>query len=211
MIRDLLPLSAYEQTDRAAWWRTVLMMGVLWGTPMTIFAAWREPTATPLAVTVVVGAFFGLMFGILWTSWFGRSMRKMVRRIYAADPKLVPPAPEGEYEYRLACTYLGRIAVGGHLYVGPREWTFVPHRKNLKMHQAPITIALAPSMSVEVVEVQLRGLPALLMKGPAYRVRVVTPRDDAAFVTPEPHTVAEALREYVPREGGPAPGVQEGA
>lgn len=206
MIRDLLPLSAYEKTDRAAWWRTVVVMAVLWGVPMTVMGAWGSTSAAEVAMRVVIGAFTALGFGITWTFWFGRSMRKLVRRIHAADPKIVPSPPEGDYEYRLPCNYLGRIAIGGHLYVGPRVWTFVPHRKNLKMHQAPLSIALAPSMSVEVEAIPLRGLAALLTKGPVYRVRIVSPETDAAFVVPEPNVVAEALRAYIPREGAPAPG-----
>lgn len=204
MIRDLLPLEAYVKTDRAAWWRTVVVMAVGWGTPMTIMSAWGSRSAGELAVKVVLGAIAGLGFGVLSTSGFGRSMRKLTRRIYAADPKIVPSPPPGEYEYRLVGNYMGRIAIGGHLYVGARDWTFVPHRKNLKMHQAPLSIALAPSMSVETEELPLRGLAALLVKGPVYRVRVVTPEMEAVFAMPEPHTVAEALRACIPREGAPS-------
>jgi hypothetical protein len=198
MIREMLPLQAYQATG-ASRTRTALVMAVLWGVPMTIYTMLDAEDAVEAVLLLIVGVMGALVFGFMWTWTMAFWMGRLQRRIYQGDPRIVPAPPAGDYDYRLACSYMASqtFAVGGHLYLGPAAWTFVPHRKNLKRHQAPLTIAITPGTEVECVEVTLPAVGRLLAPGPAYRLQVRTPALTAAFFTPEPHIVTTRLREYL--------------
>jgi hypothetical protein len=135
------------------------------------------------------------MFGRLWTGTFRRSMIDLARRIYEGDPGIVPAPPPGEYRFRvMGNLFRGRIAVGGHLYAGAERWVFVPHRKNLRRHQAPVEIV--PS-EVEVVPGPMQGLSKLLTSRPSFAVRIGDPAAAVVLKTPDPNQVASKLREIV--------------
>src|SRR3712207_2172362 len=134
MIRELLPLDAYEHAQQTSQLRTSLVMAALWGVPMTFVILLDNDDVIGLIFRLVIAAAAALAFGFLWTYMFTRGMRRLMRRIYQGDPRIVPPPPAGEYDYRFPCSYLvtPSMAVGGHLYVGPAALIFMPHRKNLR-------------------------------------------------------------------------------
>jgi hypothetical protein len=200
VIRELLPLAAYVPAQQTSNVRMALMVAVLWGVPVTVIVLLPARDIAGIATGLAIGAAGALAFGFLWTYLFTRAMRKIMRRIYEGDPRVVPPAPAGEYGYRLMCNYMisPRLAVGGHLYVGPRELTFVPHHKNLRRHRAPLSIPTTPEPVIESVAVAPGRTTRLLGAGPsAYQLQVRTSGIAARFVAPEPEHVAERLREYV--------------
>ncbi|WP_420126874.1 hypothetical protein [Longimicrobium sp.] len=198
MMQELLPPQAYQGMG-ASRTRTALVMAVLWGVPMTLFTMLDAEDALEAVLLLLVGVMGALVFGFMWAWTMAFWMGRLQKRIYQGDPRIVPAPPAGDYDYRLACSYMASpaLAVGGHLYLGPAAWTFVPHRKNLKRHRAPLTIAITPGTEVQCVEVRLPALARLLVPGPAYRLQVRTAALIATFVTPEPHTVTARLREYL--------------
>ncbi|HEX8903292.1 MAG TPA: hypothetical protein VF771_00470 [Longimicrobiaceae bacterium] len=149
-----------------------------------------------------------LVFGYAWTAMFWRSMRRMSARIHSGDPAIVPPPPAGAYDWRVMCSWLRspRVAVGGHLYAGQREWTFVPHRRNLRAHQELFTITPGPDTRVEAVETPARGLVRLFATGPLKRLRIANPHGEWLFILPETEYVAEQLG-VVLRGGGAGEGL----
>jgi len=200
MIRELLPLSAYEPAEQTSQLRMALVMSAMWGVPMTVFILAAADDVLGVVFSLGLGAAAALAFGFSWTYMFTRDMRKLVRRIYEGDPRIVPPPPAGEYAYRVSCSYLlsPRMAVGGHLYVGPGELTFAPHRKNLKRHQAPLSIPTTPQPVIEPVEVPQSRTMQLLGAPPAVsRLQVRASGTTATFAAPQPEQVAERLREYL--------------
>jgi hypothetical protein len=127
-------------------------------------------------------------------------MVDLSRRLYNSDPALVPPPPAGEYRFRvLGNLFRGRIAVGGHLYAGVERWTFVPHRKNLQRHQAPVEII--PS-DAQVVPTPMAGVAKMLATRPAYAVRIDDPTGAIIVKTPEPERVVSALGELRAAQAG---------
>jgi hypothetical protein len=201
MIRELLPLKAYENAQQTSQVHTSLVMAALWGVPMTfVIVLLANDDVIGLIFRLVIAAAAALAFGFLWTYMFTRAMRRLMRRIYQGDPRIVPPPPAGEYDYRFPCSYLVSplLAVGGHLYVGPAALTFMPHRKNLVRHQVPLSIPATPEPVIEPVAVTLPRAQRLMAGVPtASRLQVRTPALTATFVAPEPDLVAERLREYL--------------
>lgn len=199
-IPELLPIEAYEREFPASPLRVALFFGAffgVWDAVISLLGGERDPGI--VVMELAKGLLAGFVTGFLWFFAFQYLMRRLVRRIYHGDPRIVPVAPTGSYDYRLPCNLmLGRsMSVGGHLYIGRETWTFVPHRRNLKRHQAPLTIPTAPPPAVEAVEVPLHGLARLILKDPIRRVQVRTSSTTHRLVTPEPDAVAARLREYL--------------
>lgn len=198
-IREFVPLEAYEEPLGPAKMRMALVMAALWGLPMTVYQVMDADGGLEIAIALVVGVSGALAFGFLWTWTMTLGVRRLVRRVYEGDLRIVPAPPAAAYEYRFPCSYLPSLlmAIGGHLYIGPAAWTFVPHRRNVKRHQAPVSIPITPGTRVESVEVKMPVWAKIFTPGPAYRLQVRTASDTAMFLTPEPQLLAPRLREYL--------------
>jgi hypothetical protein len=128
-MRDLLPLSAYEKASTVSFGRSTVVLGLLWGIPMTTFML-RTDQGSP-GFILAIGAIGALFFGSLVTMLAGFARRQLTQQVYYCVWPIVPAAPPGQYEARLMCSLVrGRLAVGGHLYIGPEAWAFVPHARN---------------------------------------------------------------------------------
>ena len=187
--------------ERYATWsmfstRTALVMAAAWGVPMTTFMLFGTNGGFGVVGTVVVGALAGLGFGFGWTAWMRRSIRGVLKRLHSGDPRMVPAPPSGATG-RLLCNFMlsEQFAVGGHLYLSEREWSFVPHRKNLKRHQHVHTVASGDVAGIAVRQLR-RGTLARLMY--PHEVSVIEVRLSGALlwsiVAPEPEEVAKLLR-----------------
>lgn len=63
----------------------------------------------------------------------------------------------------MACSLIrGRVAVGGHLYVGRDEWVFMPHKRNLSGHLNPIRWERPEGLSLSTEPVRSRWLRVVL-------------------------------------------------
>jgi len=128
-MRDLLPLSAYENASTPSFGRSTLVLGVLWGIPMTTFMLRTHQGS--LGFVLVIAAIGALTFGALITMLARFARRQLTQQVYYCVWPIVPAAPPGQYEARLMCSLIrGRLPVGGHLYIGPEAWAFVPHARN---------------------------------------------------------------------------------
>lgn len=197
MIRELLPERAYRTPINGSDVRSALLMAVLWGVPMYLLDGDRSIDLTAARTITAVTA---LMFGALFVWSMRASARRKARRVYQGDPRIVPAPPPGEHEYRFPCEYQPTplMSVGGHLYLGPTEWTFVPHARNPPRYRTPVSFATVPPPAVDVVELQLPGwMRTIAPPQPTHLLQVRTPSSTAAFVVPEPQSVAERLREYL--------------
>jgi hypothetical protein len=196
MIRELLPIEAYLPPSRPFPWRTALVMAFLWGVPMTTVLLVSEGSEElGLPVVLVTGTMGGLLFGILWTGSFWRSILHLTRRVYNADPRMVPQPPPGDYDFRLACSYLAsrHISIGGHLYIGEEDWVFVPHRKNLKRHRTPRTIRRNTITQVDAGSLPPTVFARLFSSEPDQRLLVRTDGEESRFRVPHAEKVASEL------------------
>jgi hypothetical protein len=136
-MRDLLPLSAYENASRLSFGRSMLVLGLVWGIPMTMFMLRTHQGS--LGFVLVVGAAGALIFGALITMLARFARRQLTQHVYYCVWPIVPAAPAGQYEVRLMCSLIRRpLPVGGHLYIGSDNWTFVPHTRNGPLYRKPV-------------------------------------------------------------------------
>lgn len=136
-MQDLQPLSAYEKALGPMVVLSTIVVGLLWGIPMTLFMLHTHQGS--LAFVATIGAIGGLVFGALVTMLARFATRQLNQQVYYGVWPLVPAAPAGEYDARLMCRLKhGRLSVGGHLYVGPESWVFVPHTKNGPFYRKPV-------------------------------------------------------------------------
>jgi len=144
---------------------------------------------------LVLGLGAAAAFGVLWVVFFTREMTRVARRIYGGDPAIVPSPPAGRFETRLMCNRLvsQKLGVGGHLYLGPDEWAFVPHRKNRQVDQTPLHLPVNRIRRVDQIEFRPTGLARLISAQPVPIVRILAD-DTSSFVTPNPTEVATELR-----------------
>jgi hypothetical protein len=194
---DMLPLEAYERPFVGPIRRTVLVMAALWGIPMTLLIVHSTYQSLGVTLPLVIGVLAGLLFGVLWTRSFRRRMRKFLRRLHEADPALVPPPPAGVFHCRVGCSFVPdrRIAVGGHLYAGPGAWVFVPHRKNLPRHRAPIILPISADLTLTPHTTPQRGIARLLTTAPVQSLEVCSGGSSVRLLVPEPEVVAARLAE----------------
>lgn len=136
-MRDLQPLSAYENASGPSLVRSTLVLGLLWGIPMTMFML--RTNQGSVGFVVAIGAIGGLLFGSLVTILARFATRQLTQQVYHGVWPIVPAAPQGQYDARLMCRLRrGRLAVGGHLYVGAERWVFVPHARNGPLYRKPV-------------------------------------------------------------------------
>jgi hypothetical protein len=200
-MKDLLPLSAHERTERRAWWRATLFTAATFDGPLVILILVASPYMGRDERVFLLGGMAGLGYGFLRTVWSGWSTRKTTRRIYGGDPAIVQAPPEGAHEYRLACRCISPIGMEGHLYAAPDALTFVPHRNN-PVQEPPFAIPAGPALVFERFDTRLRGA-ARMLTGSVRYMRVRNGEASALFETPEPDVVADKLREYY--QTAPAP------
>jgi hypothetical protein len=204
-MHDILPVEAYERPFVGPARRTIIAMAVLWGVPMTLLFVLSTYRSIGVVFPLLVGAVGGPGFGVFWTRSFRRRMRAFVRRLYEADPALVPALPPGVFDCRVSCSLIpsGRIAVGGHLYAGPADWVFVPHQKNLPRHRAPTVLSISADVTLTPGKMPRRGLARLLTSEPIHTLDVRTAGGMVRLYVPEPELVAAKLLQCAARDARP--------
>ena len=121
----------------------------------------------------------------------------MMRRVYAIDPKLFSELQDG-FDARLPASLMrGSIAVGGVLLLDRTSARFVPHRRNMKQHQASTQIRLDSPAEVGVVERHPGLLGQLFRPGPVRLLKLGNGDDAMVLLVPTPDSVAASVREYV--------------
>lgn len=196
-MEDVLPLEAYLSTIETTYtWRLALSMSVLWGIPMLLFTLWMTSGSVGLVFPLGIMGLASFGFGFIWTRLMRSMMRKLVRRLYEADPALVPPPPAGEFRCRLMCSLLvSRIAVGGHLYAGPAAWIFVPHMKNLKQHRDATALWTSGELQLTTKPAPMRNIARVLGVPPSVTLELNSEERVASLQMPEAERVAARLRQ----------------
>lgn len=199
-METLAPRAAYDEARPGYWLRFGLLAGFLCAAFKVLFdllgiLGRREPLPEALG-TGVVG---GVVFGVLFTWWTRRGVRKTVDRIYSDDPKLVEPPPPGrEYLHRLPCAMVsGRATIGGVLYLGPRGAVFQPHRRNLRRHRASVFLEPVEALRARPVE-NARPSAALPLSSTAPHALELSAGETAArFMVPMPETTLAVLESRI--------------
>jgi hypothetical protein len=208
-MRDLLPLSAYESS--VAWnpQRVGIVAGVLFGIPMAMLI-WRDDPKSGLGAAVATAAVAAVLFGAFWPPAFRTLMGRLMRPIYEGDSRIVPSPPSGRYLARLMCSLMrGRIAVGGHLYVGPENWVFVPHTRNLRIHREPVRWEQPDRLSISTQPARLGWPGRLLGAEPTDRLVLANGESRDQFVVPDTEHTAAELKRY--QHTSPASPVKDSA
>jgi hypothetical protein len=88
----------------------------------------------------------------------------------------------------------GRVAIGGHLYIGQRAMYFIPHKKNLKMHQAPVERCFEAVPTVQIIERKRTIFHRMLYPDPVRLLRIGNGEHDAiALLTADPDEARKAV------------------
>jgi hypothetical protein len=203
-MNELLPFEVYERPFVGPAWRPVLMMAALWGVPMTALFVFMTYRTVGVAVPLVAGALGGLAFGFLLTHSSRRRMRRLMRRLYDADPALVPAPPPGPFRCRVACSLMlsGRFAVGGHLYAGPGDWAFVPHKRNLPRHRAPTVLPVSTDLTLTPRASVPSGVVRFLTSAMIQTLELSSGGQTVRLLVPEPQLVAAKLLECAGKSPG---------
>jgi hypothetical protein len=196
VLADLLPIGAY--TPRTSAWRTAVSMALLWGVPMTGLLM-VSGTGMPRGEALAVGAVASVLFGTLWTYWFGRSMRRLIERLCAGEAGLVPEPAGSDYQVRVLANLMTRpsFAVGGHLYAGPTQLAFVPHTKNRAADRAPRVMAWEHISRVEAYTRPATGFARAFTAEPLPYLRVTGDGEEWLFRIPESARVQAALQPFL--------------
>jgi hypothetical protein len=192
---NLIPFEEYARSDRAHWASVRLRIGLLFGICMGGFSFAMGHTG--LMGSALIAVFAGTLFGVLWVALMQMSMRRLLKRIYDADPTLVGPEPSpDEYGFRMPCSLLRAplMAVGGVLHMGRTEWRFVPHRRNLPKHRDPLTIRPLDDLELALVPTQLSRLSKLLVSKAPDVVELRWGSETARLLVPTPETTLRLLR-----------------
>lgn len=192
-MRELQPLSAYENASGPSFVRSTAVLGLLWGIPMTMFML-RTKRGSP-AFVIAVAAIGGLLFGGLLTILARFARRQLTQLVYHGVWPIVPAAPPGEYETRLMCRLKrGWLTLGGHLYVGDQAWVFVPHTRNGPFYRKPVRWDRPATLSLSTQRARWGRDDRLVLTDGERR---------AIFVVPNAADVAATLNASVPRAGSP--------
>ncbi len=193
---NLLPFDEYVHSDRVHWSTIRIRIGLLFGIGMAIFSFAMGNVGVLGAL--ILGAFAGTLFGVLWTASMQISMRRLLRRIYDADPKIVGAEPlPAEYPLRLPCSLLisPMMAVGGVLHLGPNEWQFVPHKRNLPRHRGIVSIAPLDQLELGVVPGELTRLSRVFLSRAPDLLELRWNGRTARLVVPNPESTLQRLNE----------------
>jgi hypothetical protein len=201
-MRELLSWPEYVASSRSPAWRSVVVMSVLWGGPMTGIIVITQGREIGIVPALMIGIITGVLFGTLWTVWFRLAMRRFVRRVYHGDPKLVPQPPEGGFEARVPCNLLltDKMAVGGHLYLGRDQSVFVPHNRNLRQHRSPVVLTPGAHSAVTVHELTPPLLTRILAKGPIQVFDVNVAEGSVRLLVPKAESVLPKLEPFFKQE-----------
>jgi hypothetical protein len=151
---------------------------------------------------VLIAAFAGTLFAVLWVASMQRTMRRLLRRIYDADAKIVGVEPtESEFPFRLPCSLLRSptMAVGGVLHLGPSEWRFVPHQRNLPRHRELVSISPLENLELVIAEGRLTWLSRLFIARAPDLLELRWNSQMAQLVVPNPESTAAKLRNLLSR------------
>ncbi len=194
-MRDLQPLSAYEKAARLSFGRSTLVLGLLWGLPMTMFMLRTHQGS--LGFVLGIGAIGALTFGSLITMLARFARRQLMQQVYYCVWPIVPAAPPGEYEARLMCSMIrGRLAVGGHLYIGHDAWAFVPHVRNGPIYRKPVRWEQPGRLSLSTRRAPWGWIAWLFGTATDDQVVVADGASRAVFVVPNAGDVASELEGY---------------
>jgi hypothetical protein len=199
-METLAPRAAYGETAPGYWLRFGVLIGLLFGA----FKALSDLLGlfgprTPVPEALSTGAFGAAFFGVTFTLLTRRSARKTLDRIYAGHPRLVEPPPPGrEYLYRLPCAMVvGRVAIGGVLYLGPGGAVFQPLRRNLRRHRVPVFLEPLEALRARLVE-QAPPRAERPLWNPTPRALELSAGDTTArFVVPHPETTLAVLQSRI--------------
>lgn len=161
---DILPLHAFRVADETFLTRSRRMILSISTLTFALFlfpvvAPWGE---SPLllvrfAVYLLLVCLAFAILSYLGSEWLARyEARRRLKRIFAADPAMVPAAP-ADASHRLVCAALltPQTAVGGILYVQPSQFLFQPHRAHVGA-VIPEPVVVGPSSSVTLQDARLR-------------------------------------------------------
>jgi hypothetical protein len=191
-MRDLQPLSAYENASKRSFGRSTLVLGLLWGIPMAMFMLRTHQGS--LGFVLGVAAIGALVFGSLVTMLARFARRQLIQLVYHCVWPIVPAAPPGQYEARVMCSLIrGRLAVGGHLYIGDEAWTFVPHARNGPIYRKPVRWERPGRFSLFTQRPRWGWLPWLFGVAPNDQVVLADGESRAVFVVPNAGDVVSAL------------------
>jgi uncharacterized membrane protein YeaQ/YmgE (transglycosylase-associated protein family) len=195
-MEDLQPLAAYESASALSFWRTTVVLAVLWGVPMTMFMLRTHQGS--LGFVVSIGVIGALIFGSLLTMLARFARRQLTRQVYYCVWPIVPAAPSGDYHARLMCSMMrGRLAVGGHLYVGQDAWAFVPHVRNGPLYRKAVRWERPHRLSLSTQRPRWGWLARLFGAAPSDQLVVADGQSHACFVVPNAADVALKLRGYI--------------
>ena len=191
-VPELLPLSAYEAVRNATIPRAAALAALFFFVAMTV-----TTTHDSLAVDLVINALGALLFWFLFAAGMRAMLARMTRQLYDGTSPWMPPPPPGEYQVRVASSLMrGRIAVGGHLYVGREKWVFVPHTKNLPQHRSIQHWERPDRISLSTEPVHSAWLQLVLGKLPD-RLVVSDGGLRDLLVVPEADHVRQELQRYL--------------
>jgi hypothetical protein len=199
-MEELQPLAAYESASVLSFWRTTLVLAVLWGVPMTLFMLRTHQGSVGFVVSIgVIGA---ILFGSTLTVLARFARRQLTRQVYHCVWPIVPAAPSGEYQARLMCSLIrGQLAVGGHLYVGRDAWTFVPHVRNGPLYRKPVRGEHPARLSLAAQPPRWGWLARLFGAAPGDQLVLADGQSQSTFVVPNAADVASSLERYIGGHG----------
>src|SRR5690349_5130687 len=145
---DLAPFDAYtEGIERTSSLRLGLISGlgfaVLLALGLALASTWLSP-GKPVSwpVLVFASSVSGILFGVRVPRSLKRKLLHTTECVYFGRPPYDTTPPDARFDHRLPATLrVGRIGVGGVLYLAPSLATFVPHRVNLPQHRAPVIVS----------------------------------------------------------------------
>lgn len=187
MIRDLFPEATYAI-------RHPLRMGLFFGLSIggflaTIALSDADMRSSSARMAIVIGGpFIGGWAFVLF-------MQRAVRKLYRGEAKVVPPAPPGEFAWKVLASRITResLAIGGHLYAGPTHLAFMPHSQNLPKERALAQVTWGEVRQTDLVPHEVGWFRRLLDPSATPDVRIAT--DDETWVIrhPEPAQLLTAL------------------
>jgi hypothetical protein len=196
-MRDVQPFSAYENASGASTVRSTLILGLLWGVPMTLFMLRTNQGSVTFVVTI--GAIGGLLFGALVTMLARFASRQLTLQVYHCVWPIVPAAPAGEYDARLMCRMMrGRFPVGGHLYIGSDAWVFVPHVRNGPFYRKPVRWEQPASLTLSTERPRWGWLGWLFGFARNDQLVFADGKNRSVFIVPNAAQVAAALSATLP-------------
>ena len=191
-------MSSYEYTGRLRIVGQMIAFGVIFATSQLFIG---ESSRHGLGRALLATAVSATIYGVGFTLWTRASHRRRARRMYAGDPHLVAPQPDGPWDFRLQASLMEARRVKswpivGHLYISRDLVSFVPLLNTSERYRQPFTMPLQNTPHVDVTDRSEDWLTSLLSgRAPRY-VEIWNGERCLLFSVPEPDRVAESLRDY---------------